>query len=132
MTLQKALVVLAFAFAIVLCNTGVCAADASLSRFLTWFGSEGGVADGVELRNYNSESDDPEQRNVGIVAASGVKDLQEVIKVPLDMVFCRRTALKFAGPELSAFYSKIDSDETLVALMLMRERALGKSSQFAP
>ena len=55
-----------------------------------------------------------------------------MITVPLDMVFCRKTALKFAGPELAALYSKVTSDETLVALMLMRERALGKRSRFAP
>ena len=58
--------------------------------------------------------------------------IQEVVKVPLDIVFCRRTALKFAGSELSTFYSSINSDETLVALMLMRERSLGKESRFAP
>ena len=78
MTLQGTFV-LAVAVALatcIFCNTGVQATDASLSRFLSWFESNGGLANGVELRDYNSESDNPEQRNVGIVATADVKDLQ--------------------------------------------------------
>lgn len=117
---------------------------------MDWLTSKGAVVNGLTLKDMNEgipgAGDDPERRNIGVVVVDnrndnnnpnenenengdgGVRDGQEILVVPLEAIICRETAKRFL-PTIDL--SKINEYD-LGALFLMRQRALGRRSPFAP
>ena len=94
---------------------------------MRWFQDSGGIANGVTLGVGTF--------GLGVISTTGTEEEeggvledQEVLVVPLDIVICRRTASKLLG----TVFDGIKDDGDLVALFLMRERALGARSRWAP
>ena len=96
-------------------------------QFLAWFTSRGGVANGVTV----GQSDWgrgvfvlPETGNAVSIPNEGDK----VLSVPIEWCMCRDSALHDRAPNAKQAYRKVDDDDDLVSLMLMREMSKGSST----
>ena len=94
-------------------------------EFLAWFVSKGGTAHGVTVGQ--SEWG----RGVFVLpgGADGAipKEGDKVLSVPLSWCMCRDTALHDPAPNAKQAYRRIDDDDDLVSLMLLREMSKGSS-----
>jgi hypothetical protein len=100
--------------------------DTSL-KLMEWFASRGGVLDGVAVHQFPG-------MGRGVLAVRALEAKDPVISVPFELCITRETALASAAddPLLRAVYESAKSEEDLIAMVLLRERALGAASDWKP
>ena len=100
--------------------------DTSL-KLMEWFASRGGVLDGVAVHQFPG-------MGRGVLAVRALEAKDPVISVPFELCITRETALASAAddPLLRAVYESAKSEEDLIAMFLLRERALGAASDWKP
>merc|ERR550514_1054706 len=95
------------------------------SAFMEWFNSIGAKAHNVQVMQF-------EGMGRGVGATTKVKKYDPVLSVPLDYVMCRQTALKTDDQKVRVALGSIRDDTDVVAMLMMREMAMGKDSKWAP
>lgn len=105
---------------------------ADLTEFKTWFKMVGGKSPNLQVIDTGS-------RGLGIEALSDFDEGDDMISVPMETVICRKTMLdrktseiRGISPQARSSLSRINDDHDLLVLLLIRERALGDSSYYAP
>ena len=94
--------------------------ETSNNDFLKWFTAVGGIANGVTVGHDGTYGR-------GVYATKEVAEDDEVISVPLEWCMSRASAMKDESRSAKSAYRQIQSDDDLVALMLMREMSKGYS-----
>lgn len=104
----------------------------TIAAFETWFKLVGGQAQGLEIFH-------TEKKGYGVRTTNEIQEGDEIIVVPKEMVFSRTAALdpktlteRGITPPIRDALARTTYDEDLIALLLMRERAKGEDSFFAP
>ena len=90
------------------------------NEFLKWFTAVGGVATGVTVGHDGTYGR-------GVYTTKDVVEDEQVISVPLEWCMSRASAMKDESRTAKSAYRQIQSDDDLVALMLMREMSKGYS-----
>ena len=102
-------------------NFGTDAVTESTNNdFLDWYTAVGGIASGVTVGHDG-------RYGRGVYATKSIVEDDEVISVPLEWCMSRISAMKEDSRTAKAAYRQIQSDDDLVALMLMREMSKGYS-----
>lgn len=104
--------------------SGTVGGSPEFAEFEGWFKENGGKAPGLTLARFPG-------MGTGIKATQTVDDGDLALDVPLRIVLCRDT-LAAESDRYAAASRSVRDDEDLVALALMRERALGSGSRWAP
>lgn len=105
---------------------------ANLAEFKSWFKMVGGKAHSLELVDTGA-------KGFGVEAQQEIQEGDELISMPFDAIFCRRTLLdkksselRGVSPQARSGLSRVADDHDLLMLLLIRERALGEKSYYAP
>ena len=129
------------------------AREAQLARFRKWFKSGPGVTHDIALRTVEEGASDDTacvhaefsvaretnwsapasaQHPFGVFALKPVRRETKILSVAVKWIVCRRTALLSGGRALRKAVRKLRSEDEVMLLLLLHERALGSVSRWAP
>ena len=99
-------------------------ATPDVEAFHAWIADGGGALEGVAVG--------ATEYGRGVVATRDIAEGDRILTVPLSHVICRRTIIASAPSKLKKKLAAVESDTDLVAVFLLRERALGAESTWEP
>ena len=129
------------------------AREAQLRRFRKWFKSGPGATHDIALRTVEEGASDDTacvhakfsvgretnwsapasaQHPFGVFALKPVRRETKILSVAVKWIVCRRTALLSGGRALRKAVRKLRSEDEVMLLLLLHERALGSASRWAP